>query len=568
MPDTSTAFILSTPVVFGLAIVLTFGEFFNRQTRYRNQEASLARPPRFGREARARVRRLAWPSNAPRPQPSADEESGMSCGYGTFDDFDGVQAAIYLGMDVSLPNSLAGSASDTFRAASTNSSMNLPGYETVRHFGESGEGKVSVIQHHRSGQLFVLKTVAMARRSNGIFDIPSDVTILKTYLRAHSNIVELRGYELERVTSSTAQCNILLTYCAGGDLRQFCNRFGDQGRSVPKIFILHVMASMSDALAYLHNGCYPSGDDTNLEPHPSHVPVLHRDIKPENIFLRYSESSRFGLPDIVLGDFGFACLETDYQNRTGTYGTPGCLPPEAKDVQSLEKIDPAAYQTKLETIIMTQASDIYTFGAVLYTITTMEPFDNESFLHEPPFLQEDYENSVMSDWPAGLTTLQRCLAEKPESRPTALDLWRTAPVVKQLIADLYDAGVRMPELPQSSKRAPDTSTQALSGTASTMFSQGTSTANSRHMSQVSGFTDDFCFCPNHNSLSLRRPGPNCIQEQPVSSTAGCLLTVDSEDSRLDRGVVGARATFVGASRAAKSYKAVLQSRFSDSSDDE
>lgn len=58
---------------------------------------------------------------------------------------------------------------------------------------------------------------------------------------------------------------------------------------------------------------------------------------------------------------------------------------------------------------------------------------------------------------------------------------------------------------------PETSTSTASIPTSTMTGTGSpeSRLNSHRMSLISGFSDDFCFCPNHAALSHRWRKPGC-----------------------------------------------------------
>lgn len=91
---------------------------------------------------------------------------------------------------------------------------------------------------------------------------------------------------------------------------------------MPEEHIWHVFIQMAEALAYLHHGYTAS----LFFPPPHWQPIIHRDIKPGNIFLRPSSNpSDSPFPDIILGDFGLASLESITYDCSGT---PAYLPPE------------------------------------------------------------------------------------------------------------------------------------------------------------------------------------------------------------------------------------------------
>ncbi|KAK5121883.1 hypothetical protein LTR85_004454 [Meristemomyces frigidus] len=575
MPAASTVLILAMPFVLGIMIALTCGELFNRRTTYRRQDALLARPPRFAREARDRARKRAWPFNAPRAHPTTDEEAGSSHGYGTFDGFDGAQPAAYNDIETDTdfnrrsPPSVHGSSLTPSQDEQlTNNNRippprHLPDHELVRHFAESGEGQAKLVKLRETGELLVVKTIA-SEATDGQVSLPNEVKALSMLTTHHPNILAWRGYNTEQPSSGEV-CNIMLEYCAGGDLYEYCNRLIDNQRLAAPVFVLHFIASMVDALAYLHLGYWPSGLGKPASLRGEHQPIIHSDVKAENIFLRWPGSGKHEMPDIVLGDFGFTVLESESR---GLYGTNGYYPPEAIRVQNLYETDRKAYRSIRNTQILTRASDIYTFGASLYCLAMARTFDNSKNVgfngHEPPGLANMFAETDLDQFPFVLDIMKRCLADDPADRIKTGELYAMAVNIKDLVADMYESGARMTDTSVSRWEAQS----QLSSPASSVYSE--SARPSVDMSQISGFSDEFCWCPNHGSLSSRRPGPNCVHADPEASSPSVPLTTEIDTSMTARLVVGATATLrdlTGAPARARSYQAVLQSRFSDSSDD-
>ncbi|KAK4548549.1 hypothetical protein LTR36_009459 [Oleoguttula mirabilis] len=574
MPVASTVFILVIPVMFCLAIFLTCGEIFNRRIRCRGQEALLARSPRFVREARDRARRRAWPFNAPRPHTPTDEEAGLPGGYGSFDDFDGVHPAAYTNFgrysDSIMPDypSLTGSQLDALaNGAGRPFSRDSAGYEFVRRFPASGEGQVELLKAPHTGELIIVKTIALKDHpADRQCDLPGEIKALGRLTKQHPNIIVWHGYTTVRDSNSREICNIRMEYCSGGDLIDYCESLVGIRNLPAPIFVLHFIASMSDALAYLHHGYGPSGDLSSPRPHGKHNAMIHRDIKPNNIFLR-SKSNKYGMPDIVLGDFEFACLESESK---GAVGTPGHYPPEAKCAVALRQTDPEAYNKLHGTQILTRSSDVYTFGAAVYSLAFVRTFNNSEEetgfnSHEPPDLAERFAATDLDQSPFVLDIMKRCFADQPADRIKTGELHDMAAQIKDLIADMYEIGARMTN--QSVSRWED-QRQTLS-LSSSVYTE--SAAPSADMAQISGFTDEFCWFPNHRSLSDRHPGPDCYLQRDLDSSSSTLpLATQSKGSITGRGVFGARATLLAPGNTtvlAKSYEAVLQSGFSDSSED-
>lgn len=154
-----------------------------------------------------------------------------------------------------------------------------------------------------------------------------------------------------------------------------------------------IMAQVCDALAVAHQ-----------------AGIIHRDLKPENIFLATQED---GSEIVKILDFGLARLAQGTTSLTGEgklLGTPLYMSPE----QCRGNAE------------LTAASDIYSFGVVLFeTLTGQTPFVGNNpqkllidhFLVDPPELPHHY--------PEKLRALQaELLAKKPEERPNTIQIVR------------------------------------------------------------------------------------------------------------------------------------------------
>ncbi|KAI7493300.1 hypothetical protein KC367_g8660 [Hortaea werneckii] len=368
-------------------------------------------------------------------------------------------------------------------------------------YGESGEGQAKLIERNSNGQLLVVKTIMQTQgsRSNTRRWTPNEVKTLKRLFQAPHNIIKLEKYAFATAADSTPICRLYLQHCNGGDLSDLHYHLQQKGAVAPAMFVLHFVASMADVLAYLHLGLLPSTPTDNSPlsssatayPPTTHKPLLHCDIKLENILLCWptSETSPSaaaadgGLPTIVLADFGYACPA---HTSSGYCGTPGRFPPEVHAVASLKKPrreshDRALFQRSAAASIMTPASDIYCFGAVLYTLATgrwfcnlyprdsaasapggssppvnlatlpsphdtvnNDPYnpDNLPFHPAPPTLTHDFEHfSDLGPALPGLLLLTRCaLAESPTQRVSTGELFDLGRMLKGTLKRWVDDG--------------------------------------------------------------------------------------------------------------------------------
>jgi serine/threonine-protein kinase len=156
--------------------------------------------------------------------------------------------------------------------------------------------------------------------------------------------------------------------------------------------------------------------------------VIHRDLKPQNIMI-----NKRG--DVVIMDFGLAAISDQLSGAEVRNGTPAYMSPE-----------------QLRGAGVTQASDIYALGLVLYELFTgRRPFEAKS-LQQLIDLQASAHlasmTSIASDVdPAVEKVIRRCLDPDPAKRPpTALAAAGALPGGDPLFAALAAGETPSPEL--------------------------------------------------------------------------------------------------------------------------
>jgi serine/threonine-protein kinase len=135
--------------------------------------------------------------------------------------------------------------------------------------------------------------------------------------------------------------------------------------------------------------------------------VIHRDLKPSNLLQMKADSAHPGRPPLVkLTDFGIASLFASKHLTVtgGVVGTAEYLSPEQAAGKPVSR-----------------RSDLYSLGAVLYTLLTgRTPFEGEllDLLQKHRFAQFDRPSRIVPDTPPDLDDLICELLEKdPAKRP-------------------------------------------------------------------------------------------------------------------------------------------------------
>ena len=247
-------------------------------------------------------------------------------------------------------------------------SLSIPGYEILDTLGKGGMATVYLAR-----QAIFERKVALKVMSKSLADNPAFGQRFLREARIVSELVHPNIVAVYQVGVHEDMYYLAMEYLPGQELKQLITTL-----SIPeKITIIRDIAS---ALGFAGARGY-----------------VHRDIKPENIM--YDRESKRA----VLTDFGIARaadLDADVTHTGITVGTPHYMSPE-----------------QAKGGVVDQRSDLYSLGAVMYTLLTGEvPYTAESavaigikHITSPvPLLPEELESLQ--------PIIDRLLAKAPEDR--------------------------------------------------------------------------------------------------------------------------------------------------------
>ncbi|XP_054782470.1 LOW QUALITY PROTEIN: LRR receptor-like serine/threonine-protein kinase IOS1 [Prosopis cineraria] len=163
----------------------------------------------------------------------------------------------------------------------------------------------------------------------------------------HRNLTSLVGYCNEETNKG-----LIYEYMANGDLQDYLSGKDNKPKFLTWEDRLCIALDAAFGLEYLHNGCKP--------------PIIHRDVKSSNILLNENFRAK-------IADFGLSkTIPTDGGTHVSTVvaGTPGYL-------------DPEYYITNR----LTEKSDVFSFGVVLFEIIT-----------SLPVISRNHERTHISQW--------------------------------------------------------------------------------------------------------------------------------------------------------------------------
>lgn len=221
-------------------------------------------------------------------------------------------------------------------------------FQLLRKIGEGGMAEVFLAE--RAGDENFKTLVALKRLHAGfaldqyfIRQLVAEARLLGQL--QHNNIV--RVHDLRRIDD---EYFIVMEYIDGIDLAQAIAVHRDRDIRIPLAIFFHIALSLCEALEFAHSA-------TDLEGRP--IRLIHRDIKPSNVLL-----SARGI--VKLTDFGIARVGDTSNTGSVVKGTANYMSPEQ-----------AAGEHNL-----TPASDIFSLGAVLWEMLTLEKLvDGNNYLN-------------------------------------------------------------------------------------------------------------------------------------------------------------------------------------------
>ncbi|KIK93281.1 hypothetical protein PAXRUDRAFT_523829 [Paxillus rubicundulus Ve08.2h10] len=173
--------------------------------------------------------------------------------------------------------------------------VNLFHFVLLRCVGKGAFGKVRMVQHKQTRELYALKYINKGKcvKMKAVANIIQERRLLEEI--DHPFVVNLR-YAFQ----DDENCFFVLDLMLGGDLRFHLERLG----SLPEEAVRFYVAQISSALAFLHENR-----------------IMHRDLKPDNILLDEHGHAH-------LTDFNIAVHYSERRLLTGVAGSMAYMAPE------------------------------------------------------------------------------------------------------------------------------------------------------------------------------------------------------------------------------------------------
>jgi len=255
-------------------------------------------------------------------------------------------------------------------------------YRLVERLGSGGMGEVYLAEHRMLKRPCAIKLIQPERAGDPKAMASFEREVQMTARLSHWNTVEIYDYG----RTDDGMFFYVMEYLPGTSLENLLKRHGPL---VPAR-VIHLLRQTCAGLREAHS-----------------IGLIHRDIKPGNIFV----SRRGGLYDVAkLLDFGLVKQTADMATTQLTHegaisGTPMYMSPE--QARGLDQVD--------------ARSDIYSLGAVAYTMLTgRPPFEGRTAFDVMMAHARDEvtrPSSIQSDVPADLEqVILRCLAKNPDER--------------------------------------------------------------------------------------------------------------------------------------------------------
>ncbi|KAK9460704.1 kinase-like domain-containing protein [Lipomyces oligophaga] len=242
-------------------------------------------------------------------------------------------------------------------------------YKIGEQIGKGSFACVFKATNTQTGKFVAVKAIVRSLLKKRLLDnLDTEIHIMKSL--KHPHVVQL--YECVQTTS---HFNLIMEYCALGDLNTFiCRR--DRISSNPiiakvmaqfpcpsegglnEVLVRHFLKQISSAIAFMRTGNF-----------------VHRDLKPQNLLLcppcrsesealELGYAGRWDLPVLKLADFGFARILPSTSMAETLCGSPLYMAPE---ILRYEKYDAKA--------------DLWSIGAILYELSMGKaPFRAQNYV--------------------------------------------------------------------------------------------------------------------------------------------------------------------------------------------
>ncbi|HZI17870.1 MAG TPA: serine/threonine-protein kinase [Pyrinomonadaceae bacterium] len=276
-------------------------------------------------------------------------------------------------------------------------------YRIVGLLGRGGMGEVYKAEDLRLGQMVALKFLPEQLTADGAALARFHREVRVARQTAHRNVC--RVYDIGEAEGLPF---LSMEYVRGEELSSVIKRFG----RLPHDKALEVARQLCAGLAAAHE-----------------AGILHRDLKPGNVMI--DERG-----DVRIMDFGLAGLAEEFREEHAVEGTPEYMSPEQFRGREL-----------------TQRSDIYSLGLILYELFTgRKAFKADSLqalvrLRRSETLPEAPSAIVRDLDPLVERVILRCIAADPKDRPAgALQVAAALPGGDPLAAALAAGETPSPEM--------------------------------------------------------------------------------------------------------------------------
>jgi serine/threonine-protein kinase len=305
-------------------------------------------------------------------------------------------------VDAGIHQSTHSSAESSDGARFATGSMLTERYRIVSLLGRGGMGEVYKAEDLKLKQMVALKFLPAAIATDGatLARFHNEVRITRQI--SHPNVC--RVYDIGEVDGHTF---LSMEFIDGEDLSSLLRRIG----RLPGDKAVEIARQICAGLAAAHdNG------------------VLHRDLKPANVMIDGRGKAR-------ITDFGVAVVAAELSGNEAVAGTPGYMAPE-----------------QLTGKEVTQRSDIYALGLVLYELFTGKRVFESNSIHDLMKLHDSTIPTTPSIHVKNIDPLVekvilRCLEKDPGKRPaSAIQVAAALPGGDPLAAALAAGETPSPEM--------------------------------------------------------------------------------------------------------------------------